>query len=348
MSGQQGKLDDAVSDSLRRLRVLYLQSVPADKIPFSALIPAAVNGDFQEALYNTVLSEDATAPYPPAARYTRRFLRLLIDTSQKRLGEDEELNGDILTLYLDTLSESDPSTNFADITKPAYITYILPPSCCLPFEESKIVISERKQLLSADGHTGSRTWEAALALGEYFLSNATSLDKPLWGTRVLELGAGTAFTSILLSKIRAEYVLATDGDERVCEAIQTNINLNIPKEFRDKSIAVSQLLWGTTQADSHIYFDPWDLIVGGDITYDTSDLSDLIYTLNRLLQKNKERSPAAIISATMRNEDTIREFERQLAGTSLTFTSQEVGADGRQLWYYGSDFPIRIYTIRTI
>ncbi|KAK6338968.1 hypothetical protein TWF696_009766 [Orbilia brochopaga] len=342
MNSPRKDLQDVIGDPLLRLRGLYLQSVPADKIPFSALIPAVVDGDFQDRLYNTVLSEDATAPYPPATLYTKRFLKLLIDTLQRRLGEDEELHEGILTLYTSLLSEA---SSITDITRPAYITYTLPLYSSLPLKESKVVISERRHLLSADGHTGSRTWEAALALGEHFLSKISNFDRPLSECRVLELGAGTAFTSILLSKLRTKYVLATDGDERVCEAIQTNIDLNIPRESRDGSIAVSQLLWGVSQVDNHVYSEMWDLIVGSDITYDTSDLSDLIYTLNRLLQKNKDRSAVAIISATVRNEDTIREFEKQLVDAGLRFDSQVVGADGRQLWHYGSDIPISLYTI---
>ncbi|KAF3924220.1 hypothetical protein ABW21_db0202878 [Orbilia brochopaga] len=253
----------------------------------------------------------------------------------------QELHEGILTLYTNLISDT---SSLTDITRPAYITYTLPHHLLIPLRDAKIVISERRNLLSADGHTGSRTWEAALALGEYFLTQASGLQKPLSECKVLELGAGTAFTSILLSKIQAKYVLATDGDERVCDAIQTNIDLNIPNESRD-SIAVSQLLWGASQADHQIYSEPWDLVVGSDITYDSSDLSDLVYTLHRLLQENKERGAVAIISATMRNEGTIRDFERQVTGAGLVFAMQEVGPDGRQLWHYGSDIPIRLYTI---
>ncbi|EWC43455.1 hypothetical protein DRE_07565 [Drechslerella stenobrocha 248] len=327
-------------DSLLHLRRLYLQAVPAAKIPFDSILPAPVDGAFQQRLYNTVLSKDATAPHPPAGAYTRRFLKFLVDAVQQRLAEDEEIDGDILALYAGLLSSSDYSN---DLIKPAYITYLLPSTYTL--SDPKITISERNSLLSADGHTGSRTWEAALALGEHFLTSPPSLARPLSESRVLELGAGTAFASILLSKLRANYVLATDGDERVCEAIRTNIDLNVPAAGSDGYIAVSQLLWGASQADNSIYSQPWDLIIGGDITYDITDLSDLVYTISRLLQCSSERGAVAIISATVRNKDTIREFEAQLALVGLTFYVKQVEDDGRRLWYYGSTSPIRIYTI---
>ena len=131
------------------------------------------------------------------------------------------MHENILTLYSTQLSI--PQSH-ADVTRPTYVTYTIPTSAT--GKEDQLIVSERKSLLSADGHTGSRTWEAALALGEYFLSNETSLAKPVSECRILELGAGTAFTSILLAKLKARRVLATDGSEAVCEAIRTNLELN--------------------------------------------------------------------------------------------------------------------------
>ncbi|RVD86772.1 uncharacterized protein DFL_005031 [Arthrobotrys flagrans] len=340
-------------DSLVELKRLYLQSVPAGSIAFDGLVPVGqVDWGFQDRLYNTILSKDATA-YQPADAYTRRFLKFLIACLERNLAEDEELHNSILTLYSNLISKSDSPS---DATKPAFITYLLPPNQSLSHEEEKggegeerhkgeediqIVISERKSVLSTDGHTGSRTWEAALALGEFFLSTPLPTSKPISQSRILELGAGTAFTSILLSKLGAKRVLATDGDERVCEAIKRNINLNGHRN----NISVSQLLWGASQEDSTVYTEPWDLIIGGDITYDTRDISGLVFTLERLLVRNRETGAKAIISATVRNENTLHEFDTELSAAGLNFKVQDVGEPGRQLWYYGSDTPIRIYTI---
>ncbi|KAK6496601.1 hypothetical protein TWF481_001595 [Arthrobotrys musiformis] len=237
--------------------------------------------------------------------------------------------------------------SLSDATMPTFITYLLPANKP-PYrgrgeegDDTEVVISERKSVLSADGHTGSRTWEAALALGEYFLSATLPGSKRIPQCRVLELGAGTGFTSILLSKMGARYVLATDGDERVCDAIQRNINLN----GRRNNISVSQLLWGTSQEDSPIYTEPWDLIIGGDITYDVRDLSDLVFTLKKLLVANRRAGAKVIISATVRNEITLSEFNTELSAAELNFEVREVSETGRQIWFYGNDTPIRIYTI---
>ncbi|KAK6522554.1 hypothetical protein TWF281_001994 [Arthrobotrys megalospora] len=325
-------------DGLIQLKRLYLQSVPAGSIAFDCLVPACqVDWGFQDHLYNTILAKDATA-YRPAQQYTRRFLKFLISSLERNLAEDEELHDSILTLYSDLMSKPDSAS---DATKPTFITYLLPPIQSFSKKDTQVVISERKSVLSADGHTGSRTWEAALALGEFFLFTPPSISKPISECRILELGAGTAFASILLSKLGAKHVLATDGDERVCETIQTNIGLNT----HTNNISVSQLLWGPSQEDNFIYTEPWDLVIGGDITYDTRDLSDLVHTLKKLLETNKGASSKAIISATVRNEDTLHEFDTSLSAVGLNFEVKEVGESERRLWYYGSDTPIRIYTI---
>ncbi|KAK6520310.1 hypothetical protein TWF506_000586 [Arthrobotrys conoides] len=329
-------------NNIVKLKRLYLQSVPAGSIAFDGLVPVGqVDWGFQDHLFNTILSKDATA-YQPADAYTRRFLKFLIACLERNLAEDEELHDSILTLYSNLMSKPDSPS---DVTKPTFITYLLPSSQSLSQEEKEgegqVVISERKSVLSADGHTGSRTWEAALALGEFFLFTPLPIPKPIPQSRILELGAGTAFTSILLSKLGAKHVLATDGDEKVCEAIRRNINHNRCRN----DISVSQLLWGASQEDCTVYTESWDLIIGGDITYDTRDLSDLVFTLKKLLVANRDKGAKAIISATVRNESTLRQFDTELSVAGLTFKVQEIDESGRQLWYYGSDTPIRVYTI---
>src|SRR4051812_18347680 len=76
---------------IQRLKSYYLQSVPADKIPFDILIPPQVSWPFQVKLYNAILSKSAT-PYPPAPSYTRRFLKFLINKLQDNLAEDGVCN----------------------------------------------------------------------------------------------------------------------------------------------------------------------------------------------------------------------------------------------------------------
>lgn len=73
--------------------------------------------------------------------------------------------------------------------------------------ERRITLLE-EQVAVSSGSTGLRTWTASLHLGHHFLTGGVSL-----APRVLELGAGTGFLSILLTQLGYD-VIATDlGDE---------------------------------------------------------------------------------------------------------------------------------------
>ena len=123
-----------------------------------------------------------------------------------------------------------------------------------------ISLLESRALISTSGHTGARTWEAALALGELLISpktttTVTTTNTPLLtlhGTSVLELGAGTGFLSILAAKLGAEKVLATDGDWRVCSILRENIQENDVGQV----VSVGRLLWGSEFGVERV--DDWE------------------------------------------------------------------------------------------
>ena len=81
---------DASKDVLLELKRLYFQSVPTKQIPFDRLLSGVRPAwEFQDRFYNTVVSKDATA-YHPSAVYVRWFLKLFIDSLQRRLAELED------------------------------------------------------------------------------------------------------------------------------------------------------------------------------------------------------------------------------------------------------------------
>lgn len=85
---------------------------------------------------------------------------------------------------------------------------------------------------------------------------------------VLELGAGTGLLSILCAKhLEASRVVATDGDEGVVEALNTNLFVNGLEGT--ESIGTSQLLWGRTLPETVHEYDnathSYDVVLGADI-----------------------------------------------------------------------------------
>ena len=92
-----------------------------------------------------------------------------------------------------------------------------------PASQDVVIVKETRNLLSAGGSTGMRTWDAALHLASYLLRNQALVKD----RRVLELGAGTGFLSILCAgALRASKVVSTDGAMEVVDLIRNNLGLN--------------------------------------------------------------------------------------------------------------------------
>jgi hypothetical protein len=90
--------------------------------------------------------------------------------------------------------------------------------------ERTVTLLEARSVISSSGTTGLRTWEAALLLGFYLVSETGRAS--IHGKRLFELGAGTGMLSILCAKhLGVAGVVATDGDEAVVDAIKTNLFL---------------------------------------------------------------------------------------------------------------------------
>jgi len=171
---------------------------------------------------------------------------------------------------LTTLMSSDLPSEGTAIQQRSYVTFTtLPPAFfgqddALP--EPTITLLERRNLISGSLTTGFRTWEAALHLGSYLLTEQGS--DLVRGKSVLELGAGTGFLSILCAKqLGSTHVTSTDGDEGVIDALKDNLFLN---DLDDSSkVLTSVLRWGHGLRATWVADDfeehPYDTVIGADI-----------------------------------------------------------------------------------
>ena len=144
-----------------------------------------------------------------------------------------------------------------------YVTYTVPK---LGTNVPQVTLLEAPSLLASSGTTGFRTWEAALFLGAYLISEAGS--RHVTGQRVIELGAGTGFLSILCAKhLNARYVLTTDGSREVVAELKANLELNRLEE--GELIKSAVLEWGHNLigglADCSGAGSPYDLVIGADV-----------------------------------------------------------------------------------
>lgn len=202
----------------------------------------------------------------------------------------------------------------------AYVTYTLP----IPTEEaSQITLLEAPSLLASSGTTGFRTWEAALFLGGY-LTSPKGLDC-VKGKDIIEMGAGTGFLSILCARhLGARFVMSTDGSREIVADMKTNLGLNDLQDWDDIQTVI--LPWG--HALIHGVIDrreanlAFDLVIGADVTYDTNSIPALVATLGDLFEMYPQIK--ALISATVRNQETLTFFTQACLNKSFTMKQLDV------------------------
>jgi protein-lysine N-methyltransferase EEF2KMT len=188
----------------------------------------------------------------------------------------QEVSNELLS-HLSLLLASPLLPEVASAQQKSYVTYTLPedPKSLrqqgepLPAQdELTLTLLESRSVISASATTGLRTWEAALHLGTYLSLSDEGRDF-IRGKRVLELGSGTGFLSILCAKhLGSMQVLATDGDPNVVEMLETNFFLNGLDGDREH-VEASVLKWGWALMggvlETRGEIRTWDVALGADV-----------------------------------------------------------------------------------
>lgn len=108
-------------------------------------------------------------------------------------------------------------------------------------------------------------WPSSLVLAHYMNDQETD------GLRILELGCGTALTSLLLNKSNAD-ITATDYHPETGKFLQRNTELN-----NDDDINYVMTDW----ADTNDELGRFDLIIGSDVLYEDEHIVLLSEFINR-------------------------------------------------------------------
>ncbi|KUJ18060.1 uncharacterized protein LY89DRAFT_684000 [Mollisia scopiformis] len=263
------------------------------------------NYEFQQDIYNRLFADDA-AKHPSPARYRVRVLKELVQRIEASIQDwDNEAVSDDIMSCLSSLIASGAPSEAVSAQQKAYVT------CSLAFLSSSsdfvptITLLEARNLIAAAGTTGLRTWEAALHLGNYLAQKPNLVQ----GKSVLELGAGTGYISILCARyLGASHIVSTDGSDDVLADLPTNFYLNGLQE--SSIIEAKELRWG------HILIGgeqpEWnggrkiDLVLGADLTYDTTAVRALVATFGDLFELFPEIH--IIIASPIRNEKTFQTF----------------------------------------
>lgn len=161
------------------------------------------------------------------------------------------------------------------------------------FNGHEVWIDENRNTLTQDGGTGYRTWEAALALGDYLLQQEFSGD-----TNFVELGAGTGFVSLLLAKLGYASIVATDGDFQVVTRLVNTCERN------NLAHVQARVLWWETENSSdlqglcHEMHDP--VVLAADVLYDPETFPAFLFTVRELIGD----AGYALVSTTIRDHRT--------------------------------------------
>jgi protein-lysine N-methyltransferase EEF2KMT len=208
-----------------------------------------------------------------------------------------------------------------------------------------VTILESRNLISAAGTTGLRTWEAALHLGQYLCRHPSLIQ----GKGVLELGAGTGYISILCAKyFSPSQVIASDGSDDVVANLLDNFFIN---GLQDTGVITAMdLNWGHalvgTEEASWNGGKPIDVVLGADVTYDESVIPALIGVIGELFDLYPEVK--ILIAATERNRKTYDAFLQLCVRRKLKVHEIDFDLPPRIIQngpFYNDQVPIRICEI---
>lgn len=149
--------------------------------------------------------------------------------------------------------------------------------------ERTVITSESRGVILAGGTTGNRTWEAALHLGSFLASPPG--EALVRGKRVIELGAGTGFLSLLCARhLGVQGVVVSDREPALLDNIRACLPLN-QKGVESESIPIYPALWDwgtplqrTAEMGSFVEGErlSFDVALGADLVSSSSSVRGLL------------------------------------------------------------------------
>ncbi|EPY52729.1 methyltransferase [Schizosaccharomyces cryophilus OY26] len=286
---------DTIPEFLQKVKQQYLQQVSLDQFQW-------VTSDNEWLTLAKPFAQAYLSEFLYPSIYTKLFLKSYFRLLDIHCQNHAEPNETLLYIYIESLSSKQ-----------------IPP-VQYTLGDYSVQVYESQNILLREGTTGTRTWEAGMALAELLYQNPIPP-----GTRVVELGAGTGLVSILCSKMGAS-VLATDGDNKVCQGVKENAHMN------KCALSVQRLLWGV---DPPVYAE---LVLASDVTYE-GDLRCLATTMNDLTQVNPRCK--ILLAAALRRQETIDNFLQLIPNFNVRVLTNK---NYTKLLYYNSP-PVIFYEI---
>lgn len=142
-----------------------------------------------------------------------RFMRCAIDMLE---GQNLEVHDDFYTILCEYQSKSNDNDS-----EYSYKHY----QVLADGHVEAVILKENRNKIS-QGTTGLNVWESALAISEWAIQNRSQFD----GKHILELGAGTGLSSLIIGKCCSPKTIhITDGNDRVIGNLIENVENNFEK-----------------------------------------------------------------------------------------------------------------------
>ncbi|KAJ8109204.1 hypothetical protein ONZ43_g6200 [Nemania bipapillata] len=146
----------------------------------------------------------------------------------------------------------------------------------------------------------------------------------------------------------ARHVISTDGDEAVVDYLKENLLLN---DLNDEKLLMAKTLWWGDELEGTWFeqacsSEPFDVVVGADITYDKVAISALVKTLRQLFQMRP--GLLVIIAGVIRNAETFQAFQDECALSKFQFEEITFAAKPMReqtALFYAAAVPIKILSI---
>uniref|UniRef100_A0A1A9ZJV9 FAM86 N-terminal domain-containing protein n=1 Tax=Glossina pallidipes TaxID=7398 RepID=A0A1A9ZJV9_GLOPL len=319
---------------LEQLQKQFLCCYPVQCIQWENF-PKHLNWDQQNMLIDYTYKCQLNREMPIKLQYQLNFLKKLIAYLEQ---DCSEIHDSIYESFCEMQQKivSQPSEKFA------FKHYVLNEKVHFSLKESNSFV--------ADGTTGLCSWQAALALTDYFLHHKAILSN----RRILELGSGAGLCGLIIYKLcQPKHLLLTDGSLSCVKLIEENIKhnfLHIEESIDNKWLMNNHILecclldWKAINCVKEIKTLLPDILLAADVVYDSSVFDDLLHAIDYVfnLKQNKVK---IFLAATVRNQATLNGFLNKLGNLRFQIDNAEVIPSEESFLYWDRSTPVRILVI---
>ncbi|KAM7349617.1 protein-lysine N-methyltransferase EEF2KMT isoform 2-T2 [Cochliomyia hominivorax] len=293
--------------------------------------PKNLQWNQQKILMDNTFCSELNKKFPIKLSYQLHFLKKIILHLEQYC---TEVHDEIYQVYCQLQQNLDRDSS----NKYAFKHYVIEPNIYFTIKESKGFVAE--------GTTGLCSWQASLALADYFIQNPNIIS----GKRVIELGAGTGLCGLIIFKMcHPKHLLLTDGSRACVELMCENLERNFPKSFpknnmfkmNEQVLECLVVPWKGIEEIQQISNLKLDIIVAADVVYDNSCFTDLASAINFIFNL-RENKVEMYLAATVRNEHTLHDFLNILNILHFKICEYEVIPVENSYLYWDRSTPVKI------